>query len=546
MPSGSASPGGGRPMVLRPNFAAFLCAAMIAPAAYADEIDEAFVAWSGADRPGCVVGVRRGDKPEDLRAYGAADLERRVPIASDTVFESGSVAKQFTAAAVLMLAEKGQLSLADDIRKHLPEMPDYGVSITIDHLLTHTSGLRDWSDLVDFTGWPRYSRVYSNADALLIASRQRALNHAPGEKFAYTNTGYNLLAIIVERVTGQSLARFTEDQIFTPLGMTHTSWRDDFRRIVPGRAIGYVRAGDELVLGLPMENAHGSGGMLTTVRDLLTWLEALERGVLGPFVTSKLMEPVRLPYGVAAYGRGLVIGNYRGTPEIFHNGGTNGYQAWAGRYPEMGISVALLCNGRTVGPDTQVRKVVGRYVQPGSATAESAPPGPDELRIRPGLYVAKDRFEIIEIAAEGGRLQTARGNVLEPVAPGLYRLGSSELHFTRTGLERRLPDGEVRVLERETRVAPDPRHLAELANRYASDEVGGAYDLSVEHGALRLTPVNRPDAAVSLAPLMRDGFLGPGYLMRVLRDGRGRVTGLRFQTARVFALDFPVTAGERR
>ncbi|MCD9026721.1 serine hydrolase [Luteimonas sp. BDR2-5] len=517
---------------------AALCTAIIAAPAHADPIDDAFADWTGPDRPGCAVGIRQGGNAPDLRAYGMADLERAVPVTVDTVFESGSVAKQFTAAAVLMLVEDGRLSLGDDIRGYLPEMPDYGVPITIDHLLTHTSGLRDWSDLVGFNGWPRYSRVYSNTDALLIASRQRALNHPPGARFSYTNTGYNLLAVIVERATGKSLADFTRERIFAPLGMAHSGWRDDYRRIVANRAVGYVRDGDRFVLGLPMENAYGSGGMLTTLGDLLEWEEALDRGTLGRFVTSKLSEPARLDDGRrSAYGRGLVLGTYRGEREVFHNGGTNGYQAWAGRYPGQDLAIVMLCNGRTVGPDTQVRRIASLFVPPKPLDPLASPPA-EELRSRPGLYVAEGPFEILRIETADGQLRTASGMALEYLAAGRYRLGSGELRFTPMGLERHLRDGEILPFTREVPASPAAHDLAQLAGRYVNDEVSGAFVLQVRGGKLFMTPIDRPDGSVPLEPLVRDGFIGPGYLVRVLRTPDGRVSGLSFRTARVYALDF--------
>lgn len=514
-------------------------AMFVATPAHADAIDEAFAPWSGADRPGCAVAISQSGLPPVVRAYGMADLERRVPVTPDTVFETGSVAKQVTAAAVLMLAEDGRLSLDDDIRRYLPEMPDYGTPITIDHLLTHTSGLRDWSDLVDFTGWPRYTRVYSNADALLVASRQRALNHRPGERFSYTNTGYNLLAIIVERVTGQSLARFTEARIFRPLRMVHSGWRDDYRRIVPGRAIGYVRDEETLVTGAPLENAYGSGGMLSTVGDLIKWGEALDLGTLGPFVTAKLQEPARLTDGrVTTYGRGLMLGRYRGQPEIFHNGGTNGYQAWVGRYPDQALLIAMMCNGRTIGPDTQVRRIAALYLPGEAARLPAARPAEDELGRRAGLYVGAGPLEILRIVARNGRLETQGGTHLPFIAPGRYRLGASELRFSERGVARHLPDGEVRPLTQEVEADRTPLDLAGLAGRYVNDEVLGAYDLEPRDGALMLIPAGRPDGTLRLTPLIRDGFAGPGFLMRILRGADGRVTGLRFQTARVYELDF--------
>ena len=167
--------------------------------------------------------------------------------------------------------QQGKLSLDDPVRKYIPELPDYGAPLTIRHLLNHTSGLRDWGSVEAIAGWPRTTRAYTHAHVLDILSRQRSLNYPPGAEYSYTNSGYNLAAILVGRVSGKPLAEFTREAIFTPLGMTSTSWRDDFRRIVKGRAIAYSQNGGTVRQLMPFEDVHGNGGLLTTVGDLLRW-----------------------------------------------------------------------------------------------------------------------------------------------------------------------------------------------------------------------------------------------------------------------------------
>ena len=203
-------------------------------------VDEIFSKWTSST-PGCAVGVAVGGKPVLLKAYGMADLEHDVRNTPDTIFEAGSVAKQFTAMAVQLLAGDGKLSLDDPVRKYIPELPDYGKPLTIRHMLTHTSGLRDWGSVASIAGWPRTTREYTHAHVLDIVSRQKSLNFDPGTKWSYSNTGFNLAAVIVSRVSGMSFAEFSKQRIFAPLGMTHTSWRDDHTRIVKGRAIAYSR-----------------------------------------------------------------------------------------------------------------------------------------------------------------------------------------------------------------------------------------------------------------------------------------------------------------
>ena len=297
------------------------CWLAISPAAFARDaapdpgagIDALFARWTAAT-PGCAVGVGVDGKTVLERAYGMADLEHDVPNAPDTIFEAGSVSKQFTAAAVLLLARDGKLSIDDPVRKYIPELPDYGAPLTIRHMLTHTSGLRDWGEVAGIAGWPRTTRVHTHAHVLDIVSRQKALNFTPGTAWSYSNTGYNLAAIIVARVSGRPFADFSRERIFAPLGMTHTSWRDDYTRIVKHRAIAYDSQSDGYHQDMPFENVHGNGGLLTTVGDLLRWNENFVSPKIGDaeFLAEE-QTPGQFNDGtVHDYAFGLYVGEYRG------------------------------------------------------------------------------------------------------------------------------------------------------------------------------------------------------------------------------------------
>ncbi len=192
----------------------------------AARVDRIFERWNTKESPGCAVGVERDGRTILSRAYGMADLEHDVVNSPATIFEAGSVSKQFTAAAIQLLAMQGELSLDDEVRKHVPELPDYGAPLTIRHMMTHTSGLRDWGSIAGISGWPRGARAHTHAHVLDIVSRQRALNFPSGSEYSYSNTGYNLQAMIVERVSGMPFAEFTRWHLFEPLGMTNTQWRD--------------------------------------------------------------------------------------------------------------------------------------------------------------------------------------------------------------------------------------------------------------------------------------------------------------------------------
>ena len=241
------------------------------------EYDEIFADFIASDTPGCAFAVSHAGEIIEARAYGSANLEHDIPNTPETVFEPGSVSKQFTAAATVLLALDGEISLDDNIRDYLPEIPDYGEVIRVRDLLNHTSGLRDWGSIAGIGGWPRTTRIHTHTHMLDIASRQRALNYPPRQYYSYTNTGYNLQAVLIERVTGQTFEEFSQERIFQPLGMTKTQWRDDFSEIVQDRAVAYRHNGDGSWNQLmPFENVHGNGGLLTTVGDLLKFTHNLD------------------------------------------------------------------------------------------------------------------------------------------------------------------------------------------------------------------------------------------------------------------------------
>ncbi|MEX2157625.1 MAG: serine hydrolase domain-containing protein [Gemmatimonadales bacterium] len=335
-------------------------------------VDRVFASWSspGSPSPGCAVGVSRGGTVLLTRGYGMADLESGRPITAETIFETGSVAKQFTATAVVLLALDGKLGLDDPVRKFVPELPDYGVPLTIRHLLTHTSGLREWSGLVELQGWPRGHRAHTQAELFDVVTRQRALNHTPGDFYSYTNSGYGLLFTIVERVSGQPFNRFMTERVFAPLGMSHTRWRDDFTRVVPGRAQAYSREADGWHLDMPFENVVGPGGLLTTVGDLLVWNEALTNRTapLSAAVVDSLSRRPRLA-GAGSRGResqyafGLTFTSHRGVPEVSHGGATAGYRTFLARYPTAGnLSIAVLCNAGNANGGASVHQIADSLI----------------------------------------------------------------------------------------------------------------------------------------------------------------------------------------
>jgi CubicO group peptidase (beta-lactamase class C family) len=522
--------------------------ALAATAARADKLDDILAPFAKPGAPGCAVGVARAGQPTQLRGYGTADLENDVAVTPDTVFEAGSVSKQFTAAAVLTLVNDGKLALSDDIRKYLPEMPAYAAPITIDHLLSHTSGLRDWGEVAALGGWPRGSRSYTNAEALQITARQKALNYKPGADWSYTNTGYNLLAVIVQRVSGQSLAEFTRDRLFKPLGMAHTAWRDDYRRVVAHRAQAYEPSAAGWTLDMPFEDIYGNGGLLTTVADLLTWNEALTSRKIGPGIAERMEQVAVLTSGrKTSYGRGLFQQTYRGVAEISHDGATAGYRAVSVRYPTQGLTVAMLCNAGNANPGALGHRIADLYLPappaaPQAASVTAPPAG--ELQRHVGAYLQLGPAQVLRVVVEGDHLRFPGGPLITWAGDGSYRIGTTKVVFKANGdMETTGADGETTLRTWITPAVPTAAELAALSGTYASDETGATLKLGVKGTFLTLTPGDRPSSVSLASAIGKDLYTRPGGVMRVIRGKGGKVEALSFNGGRVWDLRYRRVAG---
>jgi CubicO group peptidase (beta-lactamase class C family) len=490
----------------------------------------------GPNTPGCAVGVEGPGAETILAAYGASDLEHNAPNTPETVFEAGSVSKQFTAAAIMLLVADGRLTLDEDIRRVLPEMPDYGAKITIDHLLTHTSGLRDWGGVEALAGWPRGQRVYRLTDVLAIAARQTALNYAPGSAYSYTNTGYNLLAIIVQRISGKSLQDFTRERMFAPLGMVHTQWRDDFRRVVRNRAVAYEREGAGWEQDMPFEDAIGNGGLLTTVGDLLIWNRALTDKKLGSGVTTTLETPGRLNDGrPLEYAHGLMVTADHGRRQIAHSGATGAYRAWLARRPDDKLSIAILCNsgdaGREFGAPLVAAALAGR---PTESSHDPIEPARDLSRFI-GWYHDDRAGEPLHLLADGAGVRAQDGRAFTAAAGGRYKLGGSLVDVT--------PDGNIVTPSMGDHVtflkAAPPRSDLDaqgLVGRYSSSETDAVLIISLRDGQLWIAPEDRPSGAAKLLPAYEDAFSFPYGLVRVVKGADGKATGVRLSNDRVWDL----------
>jgi CubicO group peptidase (beta-lactamase class C family) len=503
-------------------------------------VDKIFARWS-ATTPGCAVGVSERGRQTLAKAYGMANLEHDIPNTPDTVFEAGSVSKQFTAAAVLLLAREGKLALDDPIRQYFPEVPDYGAPLTIRHMLNHSSGLRDWGSVAGIAGWPRTTRAYSHAHVLDIISRQRSLNFPPGTRYSYSNSGYNLAAMLVERVSGIPFAQFTDQRLFKPLKMMKTSWRDDHRRIVKGRATAYSESSGRYQTLMPFENVHGNGGLLTTVGDLLTWNHNFATHVIGDADFFREMErPGRFNDGREhGYALGLMVGTRFGLPEVAHSGSTAGYTAHLTRFPGQQLSVAVLCNSSNGRATQAALDVAAVYLETAATTrATDQFMSPLDLNRLTGLFRSRLTGEAINIvsAPEVDGVRWERGAAFARSSNAGTRFVADNGDAWETdGTKARLVDrhGSVEEFERTALWTPNASDLAELAGTYTSDEAELTLTVMAEDGTLVLK--RRPDTTMKLTPLYRDAFAGaigtvifrrgPEMELSIVQD---RVWDLRF------------------
>lgn len=530
-----------------------------------EEVDAIFAQWDREDSPGCALGIIQDGAFVYRRGYGMASLELAVPISSKSVFYIGSTSKQFVSASIMLAAEQGRLSLDDDIRTYLPEVPDYGNTITIRHLLHHTSGLRDYLTLWDLAG-ERIEDIHSAEEALEMIARQKAPNFDPGDEYLYSNSGYFLLSVIVKRATGHSLREYAQQNIFQPLGMEHTHFHDDYTHIVKNRAIGHLLRGDGTV-ALNMSNFAqvGSGGIYSSVDDLLLWDRNYYDNELG---NGGLIERMQVRGALnngdtLNYAAALLIDEYRGLRTVSHGGALGGYRADFLRFPDQRFSVICLCNLASITPSSLAYQVADVYLadqfpeslQTQVAEEEVGARGPADFVTLPpaeleplaGMYRAQSTGMIIEVSTTDGGLRIEGPDFTYHFSP----LSSSqfvatdapvgiELRFEhQTGgnptLVRAMVQGQPPLtLELIERFEPDASALAEYAGVYFSEELDTGWELIVKEGAL--FRVRRPNTP--LEPEAQDQFTLGNVTLRFVRSADGEVTSFAVDAGRVRGIEF--------
>lgn len=328
----------------------------------AQKTDQTFRKWNTPNSPGCAIAVVKDGQIIYEKGYGMADLRHGVPITPSTVFHFGSNSKQFTAFAIFLLEEEGRLQLTDDIHQYIPEMPDFGKTITIQHLLDHTSGLRDYLELLVFAGWNFFEDLVTKDMGLKFVTRQKRLNFNPGDQFMYSNTGYMLLAEIVARVSGQTFAEFTRERIFTPLGMTNSRFVDDHHVIVKNYAASYSPPVEGTYYEYPVNfSSVGEGGLYTTVEDIVKWDQNFYDITVGsPSILDKMHQKGILNNGqLSSMSAGLIVTDYKGRTLVYHGGDIAGYHAQIAQFPDERFTIITASNTAELTSVDLINKSVG-------------------------------------------------------------------------------------------------------------------------------------------------------------------------------------------
>ncbi len=570
-----------------PRVARWLLITVALPAAVGGQsaigarVDSVFRAYAAPSGPGCAVGVARDGVPVFTRGYGTASVESRLPITSATTFNIGSVAKQFTAYAVLLLVRDDRLSLHDDVRRWVPEVPAYGATIRVRDLLYHTSGLRDYGALSRLADRP----TRTMPEFLALLASQRGVNFTPGTRHEYAHSDYSLLAEVIERASGMPFGQYLEQSIFQPLGMTSTRVHDGRHHPVPGRAFAHDVDGDtgsgSVRIRMPSNELVGGSNVYTSVDDMLRWEANYFTGRVGSvsMMAQLLTRPTLASGDTIPYAYGLNLGEYRGLPTVIRGGSGGGFPTEMIRFPGQRFMTLALCNVSGARPFDLIASVAELYL-----ADEMHPPRPDPLRdsvatppaevarfagiYRPqGQSGADQPFNIMRIVARDGALQEQFKDQLYRLtrltdgryfADGLYyeftANGPTEpvsLHFTGEGITERFVGGAGASLWR-----PRAAELAAYRGGYTSTDLNVTWQLSVTDGALHLRRNGqRPARMNAIDPDVFDAELGTKdeplpIGVKFVRNQSGRVNRMLVSSEprpfeRAHAIRFDRLAGNR-
>ncbi|TRX48001.1 serine hydrolase [Fulvivirga sp. M361] len=528
-------------------------------ATLSEKVDELFIGWDSNETPGAAVAVVKDGSVIYKKGYGMASLEYDVPISPSTIFHIASVSKQFTVFSILILEKEGKLSLDDDIRKYLPEVPDFGKTITLRHLASHTSGLRDQWNLLALAGW-RLDDVITKEHVLKLVRKQKNLNFAPGDEFVYCNTGFTLLAEVVARVSGKSFAEFTKANIFEPLEMSNTLFYDDHEKIVKNRAYSYYQDSTGYKKSVLNYANVGATSLFTTVEDLSRWALNFSTGKVGnEAIFKKMNTPAVLNNGKTFGGAlGQFVGEYRGLSQIQHGGADAGYRSFLVRFPDQKFSVAVFSNDASFNSRKMAHNVVDIYLkddlkaEPKKETEnkkESIVVDVNTLNNYVGDYELQPGF-IISVTQENGQLSAqATGQPVVSLIP------LSKTEFDVKGIAAKItfvPGDAEKIklikLAQGGQIMDAPRvksfdktavKLSDFTGRFYSEELSTEYHFKVV--GEKLLVQHRRLSDLELSPVKEDVFSANAWFfgqVEFVRDANNVISGCKVSSGRVRDLWF--------
>ena len=531
------------------------------------QIDQLFTTWNRIDTPGAAVTVEKDGKVIYKKGFGSAELEYDIPITPGTVFHIASVSKQFTCFSILLLEKQGKLSIYDDIRKYIPEVPDLGKVITLNHLMHHTSGLRDQWELLAMAGW-RLDDIITKDQILRIVSRQKELNFNPGDEYLYCNTGFTLLAEVVARVSGQTFPEFTRTHIFEPLKMRNTQFYDNCEKIVKNRAYSFYADSTGFKKSILSYSNAGATSLFTTAEDLCLWSRNFENPIVGDkeIINRMNLRGVLNKGDTITYAMGQDIGKYKGLKIISHGGADAGYRSFLVRFPDQRFSVNVLSNLATFDPGGMSFQIADIYLKDKLVTADTGkektdskiPDETKEIKIDHDVlvsYCGKYEWQpgmLVTISIENDQLFVSAPELpktpMVPVTTTEFDVKAVSARITfvidsgRVSKMKVQMGGGEQIAMRMPDFDSSKINLTEYSGDFYSPELSTTYTMVVESGKLIARHFRTGDIMLTLT--RPDQFSGNRwYFGRVVftRDPNNKITGLQVLGGRVRNLKFEKT-----